>query len=153
MARKIATIKIDAPGRDLGKVFVLTEMDAWSAEAWATKVFFAVMNAGADIPEAIADAGFAGLAMMSSGAMAAMAFKALGKVPVERAKPILDEMMQCVKIQPSAGITREIFPGDIEEVSTLIRLKKEVWKLHFDFFTDGGESISDFSKAAQEIPA
>ncbi|TAL90903.1 MAG: hypothetical protein EPN62_00775 [Candidimonas sp.] len=132
--RKVATVTIDAEGRDKGKVFVLTEMGAYQSEEWAGKAIFAMMNAGVEIPDNIADAGLAGLS--------AIGIKALTKVSFEAAKPLMDEMLGCVQIQPSPNVTRALISDDIEEVATLIRLRKEVLSLHLDFFTVAGASTS-----------
>lgn len=134
MARKKVTITIDADGRDKGKSFVLTEMSAWDAEEWAGEALFAMMNAGVDIPPGIESAGLAGVA--------ALGITALTKMSYEKARPLLARMMQCVEIQPSRDIVRPLINDDIEEVSTLLRIRKEVFALHFDFFIDGGESTS-----------
>ena len=124
--RKTATITIDDAGRDKGKVFVLTEMSAYQSENWAARAIFAMMNAGVDIPDNIAEAGLAGVA--------ALGVKSLTKVSFEAAKPLLDEMLDCVTIQPSPNVTRALVESDIEEVATLLRLRKEVLALHLDFF-------------------
>lgn len=131
MARKVATITIDAKGRDTGKVFVLTELSPVASEKWATRALFAMLNAGVDIPENIAAAGLAGIAAMGIGA--------LTKMPYESAEPLLDDMMQCIQIRPSPTITRNLIDDDIEEVSTLLTLRKEIFNLHMSFFTDGAE--------------
>lgn len=133
MARKTKEIVIDSNGRDSGKVFLITELDAWSAEEWATQALFAMMNAGVDVPEGIENAGLAGVA--------ALGLSALTKVQYDKAKPLIDKMMSCVEIIPSPKVRREIIPDDIEEVGTLLLLKKEVLLLHLDFFTAGGASI------------
>jgi hypothetical protein len=130
MARKTATVKIDAKGRDQGKVFVLTELPTADSEEWAGRALFALMNAGVEIPDNIAEAGLAGLA--------AMGVKAITKLPFDAAKPLLDKMMECVKLQPSPAVTRDLIPDDIEEVSTMLTLRKAIWNLHTDFFTDAG---------------
>jgi len=132
MARKVLTKKIDKPGRDFGKVFVITEMSAWDAEQWATEAIFAMMNAGVEIPEGIAEAGLAGLA--------ALGISALTKVAYSQAKPLLDRMMSCVQIQ--LAIIRPLIEDDIEEVSTLLELRKEVLNLHLSFFTEGDRLTS-----------
>lgn len=132
MARKVLTKKIDKPGRDFGKVFVITEMSAWDAEQWATEAIFAMMNAGVEIPEEIAEAGLAGLA--------ALGISALTKVAYSQVKPLLDRMMSCVQIQ--LAIIRPLIEDDIEEVSTLLELRKEVFNLHLSFFTEGDQLIS-----------
>jgi len=144
MARKKVTVTIDTEGRDKGKSFVITEMSAWDAEEWAGRALFAMMNAGVDIPEGIASSGLAGVA--------AMGISALTKVSFEAAKPLLNQMMECVKIQPSPSVTREVITDDIEEVSTLLQLRKEVLNLHISFFTEGGASTSGQSLQPQ-IPA
>lgn len=125
--RKELTITIDAEGRDKGKSFFITELSAMRAEEWATRAIFAMMNAGVEIPEDIASAGLAGIA--------ALGIQALSKVSFDAAKPLLDEMLSCVQFQPSPKVVRPLAEGDIEEVSTLIRLRKEVLGLHINFST------------------
>lgn len=144
MARKTKEITIESKGRDCGKVFLITEFDAWSAEEWATEALFAMMNAGVEIPEGIEQAGLAGVA--------ALGLAALTKVRYDKAKPLIEKMMSCVEIIPSPKVKREIIADDIEEVGTLLLLKKEVLLLHLDFFTDGGASILA-SGAASSTPA
>ena len=137
MARKKLTYTVTTEGRDKGKVFVLTEMPASQAEAWAARALFALMNAGVEIPENLADAGLAGLAMLG--------IHALAKLPYEAAKPLLDEMFQCVQIQPNpsnSNIVRKLVEDDIEEVATRLLLRKEILMLHVDFFTAGSGSTS-----------
>jgi hypothetical protein len=133
--RKQAIVTIDARGRDKGKTFLLTELPTADSEEWAGRALFALMNAGVDIPENIAEAGLAGLM--------AMGVKAITKLPFEMAKPLLDKMMECVQIQPSPTVIRPLISDDIEEVSTMFKLRKEIWNLHTDFFTDAGQSTPD----------
>lgn len=134
MARKTATVTISAEGRDKGKVFVLTELSAYEAEDWAGRALFALMNAGVEIPDNIAEGGLAGVA--------AMGFKAITKLPFDSAKPLLDKMMECVQIQPSPTVTRALIPDDIEEVATLLQLRKQVLGLHMDFSMAAAPSTS-----------
>ena len=139
MARKEATF-VAEDGRDNGKQFLLTEMSASQAENWAFKVILAVGNAGIEIPENLASQGMAGLM--------AIGYMNLLKIPFEAAKPLLDEMMTCVQIIPSASIRRHLIEEDIEEVTTRLHLRKAVWDLHMDFFL--GESRSTSVSEAQE---
>lgn len=134
MARKQITLTIGAEGRDKGKVFILTELSAYDAEEWAGRALFSLMNAGVEIPDNIAEAGLAGVA--------AMGMKAIAKLPFESAKPLLEKMMDCVQIQPSPNVARELMSGDIEEVATLFTLRKKVLGLHLDFFTAAVPSTS-----------
>lgn len=137
MARKKATVTISAEGRDKGKVFVLTELSAYEAEDWAGRALFALMNAGVEIPDNIAEAGLAGVA--------ALGIKALTKLPYKSAKPLLDKMMTCVEIQPSPSdprVVRALIADDIEEVATLLTLRKQVLGLHMDFSMAAAPSTS-----------
>jgi hypothetical protein len=126
--RKTSIYTETADNRDKGKVFKLEEMSADQAEAWALKAFFAIMNAGIELPDEVADLGFAGIATAG--------LKALGKVDYETALPLLDEMMTCVQIIPDPAkpnVARALFPGDIEEVATKLKLRKAVFDLHVAF--------------------
>ncbi len=146
MTRKTARITIDAAGRDKGKTFVLTEMDADSAERWAMRLAFALMNSGVDLPENITGMGMAGIA--------AIGIKALGKLQYEVAEPLLVEMFNCVVLAPDArnpNLTRTLVPGDVEEVETRLLLRKEVIKLHIDFFTNAAPSIQESTSAAAPV--
>lgn len=129
MARrtKVYTVK-DEKSRDNGKSFVITEMSAEAAEWWAFRVLQALLgsNAEVDFNAPLAD-------------MARQGLGALGKLSPEIAKPLLDEMMDCIRIKlPSGSESRDMLPGDIEEVKTRVILRKEVLALHMDFFDLGG---------------
>lgn len=139
MARKESSFVADI-GRDKGKQFLVTEMSASQAENWAIKAILAVGNAGIEIPDNLASQGMAGLM--------AVGYMNLLKIPFEAAKPLLDEMMSCVQIIPSANVKRPLIEDDIEEVQTRLKLRKAIWDLHMDFFL--GESQSTLGS---EIPA
>ena len=127
MARKELDVKIEAEGRDKGKTFHITEMSAWDAERWAQRAFFAVMNAGVDIDDNLAKAGMAGIAVAG--------IKAFGSIPWEKAQPLLDELLTCVKYRfdhaPSS--IRPLVLEDVEEAATLIQLRAEALNLHINF--------------------
>lgn len=128
-------------GRDKGKTFLLTEMGARPGHKWATRALFAVMNAGLEVPEEYADAGFAGLAaIVSSGntQLLAMFIRTLGKLDSAIAMPLLDELLDCVEVIPDPShpnVKRKLWDEDVEEVATLFALQKEVLTLHMSFFT------------------
>ena len=141
MARKETTFVAET-GRDLGKQFLITEMSASQAENWAFQVILAVGNAGIEIPEGLASQGMSGLM--------AIGYMNLLKIPFDAAKPLLDEMMNCVQIIPSANIKRKLVEEDIEEVGTRLQLRKSVWNLHMDFFLNESKSTSE-SEAQETI--
>lgn len=128
MARKQITVTIDTPGRDFGKAFRLTEMPASQAEKWAARAFLALAKSGVEIPDNIANAGLAGIATFG--------LKALGSMSFADAESLMDEMFQCVAIVPDPArpmVVRALIEDDIEEVSTRVRLRKEVFGLHVNF--------------------
>ena len=130
MARKVTTVVIGNAGRDHGKVFKLTEMPATQAEKWAMRAFLAMSRNGIEIPEDIASAGLAGIASIG--------IKAIGGMNFVDAEPLMDEMFACIAIIPDAskpGVSRGLIEDDIEEVATRLRLRKEIFGLHTDFFS------------------
>jgi hypothetical protein len=129
MARrtKVYTVK-DDKSRDNGKSFVITEMSAEDAEWWAFRVLQALLGSDAEVDFN---------APLSE--MARQGLGALGKLSPETAKPLLDQMMGCIRIKlPSGSESRDLLPNDIEEVKTRVVLRKEVLALHMDFFELGG---------------
>jgi hypothetical protein len=138
LTRKTATVTITDEGRDKGKTFILTEMPADQAEAWATRALLALAKAGVDIPDDASDAGMAGIAQAGIGALAHLSY--------EQLEPLLAEMWQCVRYQhkPKAPL-QEIISGEnsqIEEVKTRVTLRKEVMRLHLGFSQDDSTPTS-----------
>jgi hypothetical protein len=129
MARKTLTWTVDDKNRDEGKLFHIMELSATETEEWAVQAFLALSNAGIEIPEDVAAMGFAGIAKVG--------LAALGKVPYEHVKPLMDKMMGCVKIIPDASqmsVMRQLIESDIEEMTTRMKLRKMIFGLHADFF-------------------
>ena len=147
MARKNLIYRVAEEGRDKGKSFVLTEMDAEAAEDWGMRALLALMGAGVEMPDDFASLGMAG--------MVELGFKALGKLSWSVAKPLLNEMKQCIQFMPDSSkphIVRGLFDGDIEEIPTLIKLRIEVWKLHVGFLKAGNQSTSGQEQAVVRTP-
>ena len=131
MARKTLIYTVDADGgRDQGKAFVLTELPARQAEWWAARVFLALAANNVDIPEDVTNLGMEGIAIIG--------LKALGKLNPKDTKPLLDEMMECVMVLPDPTkpmVIRTLVDDDIEEIKTILQLRKAIFGLHCDFFT------------------
>ena len=130
MARrtKIFTVVSEDPeNRDKGKNFLLTEMSAVQAEKWAARALLALLKSGIELPENAASAGLAGVA--------AVGIKAFGAIPWDLAEPLLDEMMSCVRFIPPAKNVEPmlLLPDMIEEVTTLLAIRKELLELHLGF--------------------
>lgn len=127
--RKTKSVTITADGRDKGKTFLLTELPAVKAEKWATRALLAIGQSGVTISEDALTAGMAGLAVVGIRALMSVAF--------EEAEPLLDEMRDCIQIQPdprNASVVRPVMWDDeIEEVGTILLLRDEVMQLHLGF--------------------
>lgn len=138
MARNTKEIIIADAGRDQGKRFLLMEMPARPAEKWATRAFLALARSGVDIPEDIANSGWAGIAIQS--------LKTIAGVQFAEAEPLMDEMFKCIQFVPDTGIPRALVDNgtdgdDIEEIKTRIKLRWEVVHLHSSGFIGDFQSI------------
>ena len=131
MARRTSVVTIeDKDSRDFGKSFLLTEMDAETAEWWAFRVLQALLGSDAEIDFK------APLAQMARQGLGALA-----KLSPTQAKPLLDEMMDCVSVQlPGGKGSRQLLPNDIEEVATRVKLRGAMVELHTGFFDLGAAS-------------
>lgn len=126
MGRKTKEVTIAAEGRDKGKTFILTEMSAVQAEAWAARALGAMARAGFDVPEDWTTMGL--LTFKLVGMQAFLAAK------WEDIEPLLAEVMACVAIKEHAFPDgRELVEADIEEVATRAHLRDEVLQLHLGF--------------------
>lgn len=135
--RKVKEIVIPDEGRDKGKTFILTEMPAALAEKWASRAFLALAKSEVDIPDGIAEAGLAGVAVLG--------FRMLSRMQFTDAEALLDEMFGCVTYRPdpkNPAYVRAPLDDDIEEVRTRLRLRAEVFTLHTGFTIPGVGSIS-----------
>lgn len=130
--RKEKVVQITSAGRDNGKLFYLREMPATRAEAWGTRALLALARGGVELPDDFMSRGIAGIAIVG--------VKALGGMEYDMAKPLLEEMLQCVQAVPNPSnplIRRPLVEDDTEEVATILFLRKEIINLHVDFFTNG----------------
>lgn len=145
MARNTLTYTVIDENRDRGKVFLLTEMPSSKAEAWAMRALVALMGSGVDVPEGFQNLGMAG--------MAELGLKALSGLKWEIVEPLLSEMWDCVQIIPDPkrqNIVRALIEEDVEELTTRVKLRAEVWKLHTGFLKDAAPLVSEESPAASE---
>lgn len=142
MARSVENFVVSDDSRDKGKTFVLTEMPASRAEAWAMRALLALMNSNAPLPEGFERAGMAGVAELG--------LKALSGLSWELLEPLMSEMMSCVQIMPDPSkphVVRPLIEEDIEEISTRLQLRIAVWKLHVAFFKNAAPSLFDALRA------
>ena len=124
--RKTKQVTIDGPSdsRDVGKTFLITEMSATAADAWAMKAMGAMARSGTDIPADFMRSGLQGFTLIG--------LKALMAAPYSDTAPLFAELMSCVQIiEPS--VTRPLLETDIEEIATITRLRDEVIQVHANF--------------------
>lgn len=126
MALKTKQITIEH-GRDKGRVFLITEMPAAHADNWAMRALIALANGGVDLGGLSPQQGMMG--------MVRVALDALGRLKADDAIPLLNELLDCVQIIPEGGRPRPLNMdfNDVEDFTTLWRLRKEVFALHTDF--------------------
>src|ERR1700676_584117 len=118
--RKTKTVTITADGRDHGKTFLLTEMSARQAEAWADRAFLALAHSSLDLPPCFENSGIAGIAqimdllddtqlptpdslvceLVDSVRLASVATSArlVAHVQFPELSPLMNELLGCVQV-------------------------------------------------------
>lgn len=138
MARK-TLIFTATHGRDAGKEFKITEMDAFDAEDWAMRALCGVIKSvgPGKLPDidGLFEQGMAGLAVVAA--------QHLAMIDISLARELKDELTRCVqyrgKSPQGAEMLRSLTNGDIEEVRTLYEMRIATIRLHIDFFTDDND--------------
>lgn len=126
--RKENYITIVEEGRDKGKMFKITEASAIQADKWGVRAMLALNRNGAQIPDEIMKLGLIGVLVVGVHKLRGVLWSDL--------EPLLDEMMSCIMMVPTPSrmdVVRKLMDEDIEEVSTLSTLRKEVFSLHTGF--------------------
>lgn len=145
MARNTVTYTVTDANRDNGKTFLITEMSAAQAEAWAMRAILALMDGKIDLPEGVELEGMAGIAKIG--------IKALAGLRWEVAEPLMKEMFDCIQIIPDPSrpqIVRPLIEQDIEEIMTRVKLRGEVWALHTGFSVTAALSKSPQAAVKKE---
>mgnify|MGYP007010366395 FL=1 len=131
MALKSTSVTIEK-GRDKGKRFFISEMPVRKLEWWALRLILSALgNDGIDQSKE------SPLMLLGS-----MGVGILTKVKPADAKPLMDEMLDYMKILPNPTdptVQRHIDDDDIEDLGTLFKLRAEWFKLHMDFLASGEE--------------
>ncbi len=160
--RKTKLVTITAEGRDSGKHFLLTEMSARQAEAWADRAFLALAHSSLDLPEGFENSGMAGIAqimnlladtqlpnaeglvreLVDSVRLASVATSArlVAHVQFPELAPLMNELLGCVQVVadiakpfPRPLVDNGTEGDDVEEVATRQYLRSEVLDLHTNF--------------------
>lgn len=113
--------------------FRIREMPVTQLESWICRGLSVLSGAGAEIPEGESFTSY----------FARNGLKALGGVDYAKAKPLLDELLACAfKVNGKAEeqMTDAIADACIGDVGTLLKLRVEIFNLHFGFLTDAVKS-------------
>lgn len=115
--------------RDNGKTFVLTEMDAYAGQRWATKALQAMGAGGLYVDPERLNGGWA--------ALATYAATALLRANTDQLQGLMDELLTCAKYQHDpAQKAQAIVPGikcPVEEIKTFYLLYRALFELHTGF--------------------
>jgi len=141
MTRKTILYEVsEQSSRDFGKKYELTEMSAFQCERWCLKAIRGIVKAGFNIPDEFND--FPAQALVAMGVTAFLAIDELTQ------SELMSEILLTVKItstKDSAFQPRKLLLSDssedISEVSTLIELRKEFFKLNLNFLGVVGNQI------------
>lgn len=127
MARKEKIIRIeDENSRDFGRYYRIKEMPAYKAEKWLGRLLLILASKPSS------------LIGLSEGVSVSSLVEG---VKWETIEPLLEEMMNCVEISsilkpektPTSFRALKLEEDDIEDVQTLIMLRKETIELHLGF--------------------
>lgn len=124
------------PNRDAGKTFIVTEVDAVQAEEWGLRAMMALGTSGIVVPED----------MMALGILAIplVGYQAFMGAKEEAVLPLWREMLPaCVATRHSELVTEPFARHHVEEVSTLLELRKTILELHTGFTM--AELVSKFA--------
>ena len=149
--RRTRNVKIEGDpekNRDAGKVFVITEVSAVQAEEWAVRAFMALGTSGIRIPDELMNAGLVGVALVGYQVF-------MGAAP-EAILPLWREMLPaCVQLRgvdsaQGSVVTLPWSPTIVEEVSTLMTLRKEILELHTGFtLAEAAQRLKEAASAIQ----
>lgn len=128
MGRKTERVTIDAPGRDLGRVFILTELDSWSALILTAKIAHALTISGINVPE---------IAKNPEG-LAEGGIRLMTYIAPSVAEPILNELRECVTVLPPrakpGSLAQPLIPeNQPHEIRTWFTLLTKLYYLHLGF--------------------
>lgn len=128
------------------KLFVISRMDAFTADKWAMKLIRGLARAGVEVPDSAMTGGIAGLA--------GVGMALFGHLDEKTCDDVLGTLMGCVKIkrgpEPHTVMPQPLMSADIEDPMTLTSLRTEAFKLHVGFLKAAASQISPLVAALTE---
>ena len=135
--------------RDHEMTFRITEMPASRFERWILRAGLLLVKTGIISADDLSDSADARKALATN--LLRNGITALGRLDVDEAMPLLDELLECCEEQIGKQyikMTPDIVDTKIQDFKTLLILRKEAFTLHVDFF--GAESPSGSQSATQQ---
>ena len=130
--------------RDKELTFKIREMPATKLESWIIRAGLCLADTG--LLGSFTAGADAGDVMVQAGkAMSEQGLSLLGKIDYDKAKPLIDELMECCSRLVDGvehKVTSETLDGYVEDVKTLFTLKKEALAVNFSFFATAGQSTT-----------
>lgn len=128
MARKSKDVEITAEGRDLGRVFKITELPAWDAFIVASKLAHALTVSGINLPD---------MAKTPEG-IAEVGLTMLLYIKPDVGHPILEQLRECVQVYPpkrkAGSAAFDLVAASMpQEPATWLKLLTELYHLHLGF--------------------
>lgn len=146
--RQEKTIEIDDRGTPLK--FKIVEMPATQLESWIFRALLLLAGCGVEVPDG-SDISEAAKYLQHKG------ISALGSIDYNKAKPLLEELLQCcyriLQNNATQRVESSTADGYISDVRTLFKLKWEAAKFNLSFFKDGGLFQSPISTINTEETA
>jgi hypothetical protein len=140
MARKSLTF-IATDGRDEGKHFIITEMQAIPTAKWIIRMGLAIARSGTNAIKDALNIDWDTLDWQSKFTVyevATQGVSILGAMDFNEGEKVIDDLFKCVRLMPDPNhpnVIRDITCNeDIEEATTYAKLQMAAFKLHFDFF-------------------
>ena len=135
MARRNEYFTVDKECRDFGKTFCITEMTAFNAESFAIRAGLALLKNNPSLPPNVIERITEKTITFED--IAALGFGLFSSVDYHDLKPLFDDLLKCVQIivDKKSMIMRHLEDEDIEELSTIIELRKRALGLHINFST------------------
>lgn len=152
MRQEVIVTVPEFPGtrnRDLGKKFHIREWPAAKAEKWGLRMMLAANKGAGQLPLNIGGIGMEGIAIIGINTFLR------GAIEAETLIPLLDELLECVKMIRDQSrediITDIVQEDDIAEVPTRMWLRGEVLSLHLNFSV-GAAAHALYSKIMMPRP-
>lgn len=118
-------------GRDKGKKFIVTEMDAWKAEYWAIRALSGMARAGYNLSQVLA------VGAQTLEKLAQFSLASLLVIEQNLQDELSAELIENTEVLLPDGNKRKLLTEDVLDGGTLMELRTASFLLLVDHFTGG----------------